>query len=252
MGVDICLMRSAKGMFWGGVRWGSRAPWPVSDAGVAAAAPSSFTSRCNPHSAVIPAPGMAGYSVMRRLWLYYLLPGVFLIEFQRVTVSKSESSDTHFFNSFSLVLGILIVFAIILFGVARSIGADNQGQAVLIEPLRLNAVRSNIEPFAHVAVAGKDNSALAISTAPAGAAVDVPATAEAAFTKVCSACHTAGINGAPKIGDHAAWGPRIAQGKETLYKDAINGKGNMPPKGGTNWPDATIRMTVDYMVSLNK
>ena len=46
--------------------------------------------------------------------------------------------------------------------------------------------------------------------------------------------------------------PRIAQGKETLYKDAINGKGNMPPKGGTNWPDATIRMTVDYMVSLNK
>ena len=61
-----------------------------------------------------------------------------------------------------------------------------------------------------------------------------------------------GINGAPKIGDHAAWGPRIAQGKETLYKDAISGKGNMPPKGGTNWPDATIRMTVDYMVSLNK
>ena len=54
-----------------------------------------------------------------------------------------------------------------------------------------------------------------------------------------------------KIGDHAAWGPRIAQGKDTLYKDAINGKGAMPPKGGTSWPDATIRMTVDYMVSLN-
>ena len=61
-----------------------------------------------------------------------------------------------------------------------------------------------------------------------------------------------GVNGAPKIGDHAAWAPRIAQGKDTLYKDAIAGKGNMPPKGGTNWPDATIRMTVDYMVSLNK
>ena len=89
---------------------------------------------------------------------------------------------------------------------------------------------------------------------PAGAApaADVPTTGEQAFAKVCSACHTAGINGAPKIGDHAAWGPRIAQGKETLYKYAISGKGNMPPKGGTNWPDATIRMTVDYMVSLNK
>jgi cytochrome c5 len=168
-------------------------------------------------------------------------------------VSNNESSDTQFFNSFSVVLGILIVFAIILFGVARSLGADTQGEAVLLEPLHLKDVQANIAPFAHVAIAGKDNSALAISATPAGgAAADVPTTGEQAFTKVCSACHATGINGAPKIGDHAAWAPRIAQGKDTLYKDAIAGKGNMPPKGGTNWPDATIRMTVDYMVSLNK
>jgi cytochrome c5 len=170
-------------------------------------------------------------------------------------VSNTESSDTHFFNSFSVVLGILILFAIILFGVARSIGADTQGEAVLLEPMHLKDLQQNIAPFARVAVAGKDNSALAVVKAPAGGAAavaDVPTTGEQAFTKVCSACHATGINGAPKIGDHAAWGPRIAQGKETLYKDAIGGKGNMPPKGGTNWPDATIRMTVDYMVSLNK
>jgi cytochrome c5 len=169
-------------------------------------------------------------------------------------VSKTESSDTHFFNSFSLVLGILILFAIILFGVARSIGADTQGKDVLLDPLHLTGVQENIAPFAHVAIAGKDNSALAVVTAPAGAgpAADVPATGELAFNKVCSACHSTGVNGAPKIGDHAAWGPRIAQGKETLYKDAIAGKGNMPPKGGTAWPDATIRMAVDYMLSLNK
>jgi cytochrome c5 len=168
-------------------------------------------------------------------------------------VANTKSSDSHFFNSFSLVLGILILFAIILFGVARSIGADTQGQGVLLEPLRLKDVQQNIAPFAYVAIAGKDNSALAIA-APAGAAsaAEVPTTGEQAFTKLCSACHSTGVNGAPKIGDHAAWGPRIAQGKETLYKDAISGKGNMPPKGGATWPDATIRMTVDYMVSLNK
>lgn len=166
-------------------------------------------------------------------------------------MSNPESSDTHFFNSFSLVLGILIVFAIILFGVARSIGADRQGQDVLLEPMHLKEVDANIAPFAHEAIAGKDNSALAVVTAPAAAA-DVPTTGEQAFTKVCSACHATGVNGAPKVGDHAAWGPRIAQGKEVLYKDAIAGKGNMPAKGGTTWPDATIRMTVDYMVSLNK
>src|SRR6204780_5279078 len=176
---------------------------------------------------------------------------MFFIEIQRVAVSNTESSDTQFFNSFSLVLGILIVFAIILFGVARSLGADTQGQAVLLEPLHLKDVQQNIAPFAHEAIAGKDNSALAVVTAPAAAA-DVPTTGEQAFTKVCSACHATGINGAPKIGDHAAWGPRIAQGKDTLYQHAISGKGNMPPRGGTTWPDATIRMAVDYMVSLNK
>jgi cytochrome c5 len=169
-------------------------------------------------------------------------------------VSKSESSDTQFFNSFSMVLGLLVAFAIVLFAVARSIGADSQGADVLLDPLHLAEVQKNIAPFAQEAIAGKDNSALAALNAPTGAApaVSVPTTGEQAFKEVCSACHATGVNGAPKIGDHAAWGPRIAQGKDTLYKAAISGKGNMPPKGGTNWPDATIRMTVDYMVSLNK
>ena len=168
-------------------------------------------------------------------------------------MSKSDSSDTQFFNSFSMVLGVLIAFAIVIFAYARSVGADTQSAAVLLEPLHLAEVQKNIAPFAQVAIAGKDNSALATVTAPAaGAAANVPTTGEQAFTQVCSACHSTGVNGAPKIGDHAAWAPRIAQGKDTLYKDAIAGKGNMPPKGGTNWPDATIKMTVDYMLSLNK
>jgi cytochrome c5 len=181
-------------------------------------------------------------------------PPGFSTDFQRVTVSQSDSSDTQFFNSFSLVLGILVAFAIVLFAVARSVGADNQGEHVLLDPLHIKDMQKNIAPFAQVAIAGKDNSALAAMSAPASTATTaaVPTTGEAAFTQVCSACHSTGVNGAPKIGDKAAWGPRIAQGKDTLYKDAIQGKGNMPPKGGTTWPDATIKMTVDYMVSLNK
>jgi cytochrome c5 len=169
-------------------------------------------------------------------------------------VSKSASSDTHFFNSFSMVIGLLAAFAIVLFAYANAVGESHQGEAVLQEPLRLADVQRNIAPFAQVAIAGKDNSALAAASVPAGgaAAADAPTNGEQAFTQVCSACHSTGVNGAPKIGDHAAWAPRIAQGKETLYKDAIAGKGNMPPKGGTTWPDATIRMTVDYMISQNK
>jgi cytochrome c5 len=167
-------------------------------------------------------------------------------------VANPKSSDRHFFNSFSLVLGILIAFAIVLFVFARIIGSDTQEQEVLVDPIRLKDVQRNIAPFAHVAVAGHDNSALAAAAAPKGPAADVPATGEQAFTQVCSACHSLGINGAPKVGDHAAWGPRIAQGKNALYAHAIAGKGAMPPRGGTTWPDPTIRLAVDYMVSLNK
>ena len=168
-------------------------------------------------------------------------------------MADPQSSDRHFFNAFSLVLGFLIVFAIILFAVARIIGVDSQSKYVQLDPIRLREVNQNTLPFAHVAVAGHDNSALAVLTQPkSGAAASVPATGEQAFTQVCSACHATGINGAPKMGDRAAWGPRIAQGKEALYTHVIDGKGNMPARGGTTWPDAAIRMTVDYMLSLNK
>ncbi len=167
-------------------------------------------------------------------------------------MSKSESSDTQFFNSFSVVLGILIFFAIVLFAVARMVGKDTQGENVLLEPLHVKEVRQNIAPFSHEAIAGQDDSSLSAATAPkADAAADLPATGEQAFTKVCSACHGAGINGAPKVGDHGAWGPRIAQGKDVLYSHAIAGIRNMPARGGTTWPDATIHSAVDYMVSLS-
>jgi cytochrome c5 len=167
-------------------------------------------------------------------------------------VSKSESSDTQFFNSFSVVLGILIFFAIVLFAVARMVGKDTQAENVLLEPLHVKEVQQNIAPFSHEAVAGQDDAALSTVAAPkADAAADLPATGEQAFTKVCSACHGAGINGAPKAGDHAAWAPRIAQGKEVLYTHAIAGIRTMPARGGTTWPDATIHSAVDYMVSLS-
>ncbi len=154
-----------------------------------------------------------------------------------------------------MVLGILIAFAIVLFAVARSVGEETQGRNVLEDPLARANVEKNTAPFGHNAIAGHDNSMLAAMTMPATSAApaaSVPATPEAAFQAVCSACHSSGVNGAPKIGDHAAWGPRIAQGKEVLYTHAIGGKGNMPARGGTTWPDDTIKKVVDYMVALNK
>src|SRR6478672_2255488 len=77
---------------------------------------------------------------------------------------------------------------------------------------------------------------------------------EAVYGQTCVACHGAGVAGAPKIGDKADWGPRIAQGKDTLYTHALQGfqgkKGVMPPKGGnTALPDADVKAAVDFMAS---
>lgn len=74
------------------------------------------------------------------------------------------------------------------------------------------------------------------------------------FKKTCAMCHQTGVAGAPKLGDKADWGPRIAQGKDTLYKHAIEGfngnKGAMPPKGGNPaLQDDEIKTIVDFMVS---
>jgi c(7)-type cytochrome triheme protein len=66
----------------------------------------------------------------------------------------------------------------------------------------------------------------------------------------CIACHGGGIAGAPKLGDAAAWEPRLKSGPAALYQSAIKGKGNMPPKGGNpRLADADVRAAVDYMVA---
>jgi cytochrome c5 len=169
-----------------------------------------------------------------------------------------SKQDSHFFNNFSLVLGILFAVTIGLFAFARHVGATRQAAQVTSDPRYLASVEERLKPVARVAVAGQDNSALKIeSTASAQPAAALPADGTAAYQTACAACHGAGIAGAPKSGDKAAWGPRIAQGKATLYKHAIegfNGKtGVMPAKGGrADWPDDLVKQAVDHMVDLNQ
>lgn len=73
--------------------------------------------------------------------------------------------------------------------------------------------------------------------------------AEQVVSTVCQACHGAGLVGAPKIGDKAAWRPRLAQGVNTLHEHAIKGVRAMPPKGGNpSLSDAEVNAAVDYML----
>ena len=94
------------------------------------------------------------------------------------------------------------------------------------------------------------------NAAPAQGSTQVAAAATAGppalYNQVCSTCHAAGIAGAPKVGDKAAWAPRIAQGVDALTASAIKGKGAMPPKGGATASDADIKALVVYMVNASK
>ena len=116
-------------------------------------------------------------------------------------MANKQDSDTHFFNSFSLVLGILVAIAIALFVLARILGGNLQAQTIASDPLLNKSVKENIEPVAKLALAGQDNTALAKADAPAETpAADLPANGEAAYTKICAACHTTGVTNAPKVG----------------------------------------------------
>ena len=173
-----------------------------------------------------------------------------------------SKQDTHFFNVFSMVIGLLVAVAIALFALARIVASQTQDKQVFEDASYVKNVEERLSPFAKVAVAGQDNAALAIkpdaapSAAQAGAG-EMPKTGEALFQQTCSACHGAGIAGAPKAGDKAAWAPRIDKGMSTLYEHAEKGfqgsSGVMPAKGGRpDAPDDLVKQAVDYMVGMAK
>ena len=76
---------------------------------------------------------------------------------------------------------------------------------------------------------------------------------EALYKQACQVCHAAGVAGAPKLGDKAAWATRMAGGMDALYNSVLNGKGAMPPRGGAaQASDADLRAAVEFMTATVK
>jgi cytochrome c5 len=122
------------------------------------------------------------------------------------------------------------------------------------------AVAKRIAPVAKLAV-DPNAPASAPAVAPP-AATPVAAKAEpaahpgkATYDATCSACHAAGLAGAPKAGDKAAWSARLkaAKGKTGLYASSLKGKGAMPAKGGNaSLSDDAVKAAVDYLLATAK
>ena len=115
-------------------------------------------------------------------------------------------------------------------------------------PLTAEAVAQRIKPVASVAVA---DAAAAVSAA--AAAAGGKADGKKVYDTTCTACHAQSVAGSPKMGDKAAWAPRLKTGMAALYASVMKGKGAMPAKGGNAaLSEAELKAAVDYITSASK
>lgn len=107
-------------------------------------------------------------------------------------------------------------------------------------------------PATPVAAAAPAAEAAPAAAAPVAAAAAAGA-GEALYKQACQVCHAAGVAGAPKFGDKAAWSARLPTGIDALYNSVAKGKGAMPPRGGAaQASDADLRAAVEFMAAAAK
>jgi cytochrome c5 len=150
------------------------------------------------------------------------------------------------------VIGIVMIASFATGGLnvdSKSSAASDAAVAERLKPVGSVVIGEVPAQSAAAASAVQSMSGATVKTAATGSAE----AGKNLYNTVCMACHAAGIAGAPKTGDKAAWKARIATGKEALYNSAIHGKNAMPAKGGmASAPDADVKAAVDYLVSQAK
>ena len=165
--------------------------------------------------------------------------------------------DLEFLKRFSIVIAFLAVITIGLIIFASYL------QHVIpkeVSPTATKRIEERIAPIGAVYAGATGASAQAAASAAAAAAAAASGAyggtldGKTIFDSLCTACHTTGVGKAPTL-DHSHWDKRLAQGKDTLYKHAIEGYtgpdgGIMPPKGGNaGLSEEQIHATVDWMLA---
>jgi cytochrome c5 len=133
----------------------------------------------------------------------------------------------------TVVAAAIIVPVIVIIMLTQFVALDNRKSPGSVA-LSASATAARIAPVASDAVFD-------------ASIVVVPKTGQQVFEAQCTTCHTAGLLGAPKFGDAAAWSPRVAKGYDALLTSALHGKGNMPAQGGGDFSDYEIGRAVVYM-----
>jgi cytochrome c5 len=148
------------------------------------------------------------------------------------------------------ILAIVMIVQLITGGLKVDTGSASMSE---------EAVAKRLKPVGEFALAGAATTAAPSANPPAagpsGAAAAPSGKADGGkvYQAVCTACHGTGLMGSPKLGDKAAWKPRIAQGLATLHEHAIKGIRTMPAKGANpSLSDAEVSAAVDYIVGHSK
>jgi cytochrome c5 len=153
--------------------------------------------------------------------------------------SPVNHTDAVFLKRFAIMISFLAVVAFLL---ALLAGLINHKNPSLTNPEREKDVAARIAPVGGVYAGDTGRAAMqaaqeaASQAAAAQVAYGGTTDGKTIYDNVCHACHTSGVAGAPKVGDKADWGARLAQGEATLDKHAIEGftgkTGVMPARGG--------------------
>jgi cytochrome c5 len=157
-------------------------------------------------------------------------------------MSSASESEHEQHSSFIKTPQQLIVVVVASF-VVPIVGIILLVQLVISKPgadpnaLTPESVAARLQPVGRVEIAAP--------TAAPGAR-----SGEEIVKATCAACHQAGVAGAPKIGDKAAWAPRLKEGLNGMLATAIKGKGAMPPKGGAaDLTDAELTRAIVFMAN---
>lgn len=172
-----------------------------------------------------------------------------------------SKSDQVTLRQFAIMVGGLVVLTVLLILGALAIYSHEPKET---NPSEASQLAERIAPAGAVYAGNTGRAAMqaAAEAATKAAASQVAyggtTNGKEIFGQLCTSCHTAGVAGAPKVGDKAAWAPRIAQGLATLIKHATEGyhgpDGNfMPPKGGNPaLNDAQVKAAVTWMADQAK
>lgn len=163
--------------------------------------------------------------------LDHLKPGLFRAIIQAISTLKKQKRERTIVRAVFKLVCVAAALGSALWASATAGDAQTQ------------KIRERIKPVGDLCLEGQPCADAVATTQASG-----PRDGKAVFDTFCTACHTAGVLGAPKAFDKTAWDAKFAKGFETSLANAINGINAMPPRGTCgDCTDEEISNAIKYM-----